>query len=326
MVNSAYLEHHNLTLPLTTDPPGPNNPPKQAVWVIFGVTGHMGRSLAKAALAHGDLVAGAGRTFENTSAEMKGLMADNQDFLGLLCDVRAPKTIQHVLDKTLERWGRIDIVANCSGYGVIGSCEDQEEYDIRNQFETNFMAVFNIIQLALPFFRERQYGRFIIFSSTTATSGTPGLGPYCASKYAVEGLIESLLYEVDCYNIKGILVEPGYIRRDEPCPTTLLSRPSNDVLGPLPSFGHFLVKPASQPYSSASSPAAHARRVIQWLGEEQPTSVRKSAELVWQLGHCLFPPLRLLLGSYAVECTRDRLKYITEEIEEWKHLNFAPNE
>lgn len=299
---------------------------------IFGVTGHMGRSLAKAALAHGDLVAGAGRTFENTSDEMKGLMADNASFLGLLCDVRARRTIQRVFEKTIKQWGRIDIVANCSGYGVIGSCEDQEEYDIRNQFETNFMAVFNIIQLALPHFRERQYGRYIIFSSTTAMSGTPGLGPYCASKYAVEGLIESLLYEVHCYNIKGILVEPGYIRRDELCPTTLSSpapgtpRPPTDVLGPLPSFGHFLVKPASEPYNNASSPAAHARRVIQWLGEEQPTSVRKSAELVWQLGHCQYPPLRLLLGGYAVDCTRDRLKYITEEIEEWKHLNFPANE
>ncbi|KAI5280603.1 hypothetical protein KEM54_003611 [Ascosphaera aggregata] len=296
---------------------------------IFGATGHMGRSLAKVALAHGDLVTGVGRTFENTSAEVKGLMADNENFLGLLCDVRARKTVQRVYDKTLDRWGRIDVVANCSGYGVIGSCEDQEEYDIRNQFETNFMAILNIIQLALPIFRQRQYGRFIIFSSTAGTSGTPGLGPYCASKYAVEGLIESLLYEVECFNIKSILVEPGYIRRDEECSTSQSnSLPkelafSQDLLGPLPSFGHFLVKPASEPYSNASAPAAHARRIIQWLGQVQPTSARKSAELVWQLGHCSFPPLRLLLGSYAVDCTRDKLRYIMEEIERWKHLNFA---
>ncbi|KAI5284288.1 hypothetical protein KEM52_002964, partial [Ascosphaera acerosa] len=198
-------------LPLTTAPPGPNNPPRQAVWLIFGATGHMGRSLTKAAIAHGDLVAGVGRTFENTSAEMQGLLSDNASFLGLLCDVRARQTVEQVFQQTLARWGRVDVVANCSGYGVIGACEDQEEYDIRNQFETNFMGVLHIIQIALPLFRERRYGRFIIFSSSAGTVGTPGLGPFCASKYAVEGLIESLLYEVDCYDIKGILVEPGYI-------------------------------------------------------------------------------------------------------------------
>ena len=62
--------------------------------------------------------------------------------------------------------------------------------------------------------------------------------------------------------------------------------------------------------------------MIQWLGDRQPTSAAKAAELVWQLGHCAFPPLRLLLGTYAVESIRDRLKCITEEIEDWKHLNF----
>ncbi|KAG9879440.1 hypothetical protein KCU94_g21065, partial [Aureobasidium melanogenum] len=60
----------------------------------------------------------------------------------------------------------------------------------------------------------------------------------------------------------------------------------------------------------------------QWLSNQQPTSAVKSAELTWQLGHCSFPPLRLLLGSFAVESIRDRLRCIIEEIEDWKHLSF----
>ena len=63
--------------------------------------------------------------------------------------------------------------------------------------------------------------------------------------------------------------------------------------------------------------------MVQWLGDRQPTSVVKVAELVWQLAHCSFPPLRLLLGSFAVESVRDRLRCVIEEIEDWKFLSFG---
>lgn len=277
----------------------------------------MGRSVVKAALSHGDLVTAVGRTFETSTGDMAHLETEHENCLGLLCDVRSRETVQAVITKSIEHWGRIDIVANCSGYGVIGACEDQAESDIRNQFETNFMGTLNIVQLSLPHFRERCAGRFLIFSSTSGALGVPGLGPYCASKYAVEGLMESMLYEVDSFNIKGTLVEPGHIRRDDEF--TYAQSPTDDHL---PAYGHFLIKSPSEPYSSSNAPASHAKRILQWLGDKQPTSAVKAAELVWQLGHCSFPPLRLLLGSYAVESIRDRLKCITEEIEDWKHLSF----
>ncbi len=123
-----------------------------------------------------------------------------------------------------------------------------------------------------------------------------------------------MLYEIDAFNIKATLVEPGHVRRDD--------QPDAKA-HPLPRFGHFLIKPASEPYAGPTAPAGHAKRMVQWLGERQPTSAVKSAELVWQLAHCSFPPLRLLLGSYAVESVRDRLRSIIEEIEDWKHLNFG---
>ena len=282
----------------------------------------MGRSLVKSALAHNDLVAAVGRTFENSAESMERLQSENRNCLGLLCDVRVKETVKSVIDRTVEHFGRIDIVANCSGYGVIGACEDQEEYDIRNQFETNFTGTLNIVQASLPHFRERRTGRYLIFSSTSGALGVPGLGPYCASKYAVEGLIESMLYEVDCFNIKGTLVEPGHIRRDDNETFPGMPQAGQYLTSPLPAFGHFRIKPASEPYSGPTAPASHARRILQWLGDKQPTSAVKAAELVWQLGHCSYPPLRLVLGSYAVESIRDRLKCITEEIEDWKYLNF----
>jgi len=249
--------------------------------------------------------------FETSQDEMTN---QPENCLGTLCDVRARDSVSRVVQRTLEHFGRIDVIANCSGYGVIGACEDQDEHEIRNQFETNFMGALHIIQESLPYFRQQGAGRYLIFSSTSGALGVPGLGPYCATKYAVEGLIEAMLYETDSFNVKATLVEPGLVRRDEP---DSLANPN-----PLPTWGHFLINPASDGYAQATSPALHAKRMVQWLGDKQPTSAVKCAELVWQLAHCSYPPLRLLLGSYAIESIRDRLRSVTEELEDWKHLNF----
>jgi NAD(P)-dependent dehydrogenase (short-subunit alcohol dehydrogenase family) len=338
----------------------------------------MGRSVTKAALSHGDLVCAVGQSLSDTPATLSSLCPSSSSgantntntnttantnstaddsYLGLLCDVRIRPSVSAALDATLSHFGRIDIIANCSGYGVIGACEDQDEHEIRNQFETNFMGTLNMIQLSLPYFRRRQAGRYLIFSSTSGALGVPGLGPYCATKYAVEGLIESMLYEVDPFGIKVTLVEPGHLRRDDDhgssCPGSTVSSSGvvatsttgqqNNALLPtpmttttaattttglsvnqLPLFGHFKVAKASEPYAGKDAPAAHAQRTLHWMGNQQPTSVVKAAELVWQLGHCRYPPLRLLLGSFAVESIRDRLKSIIEEIEDWKHLSFPP--
>lgn len=269
----------------------------------------MGRSLTRACLNQGDQVLAVGRTYENTLESMQGW---HENCIGTLCDVRVRESVEEAITKGISHFGRVDVIANCSGYGVIGACEDQDESDVRDQFETNFMGTLHILQLSLPYFREQGAGRYLIFSSTSGALGVPGLGPYCATKYAVEALIEAMLYEIDSFNIKATLVEPGLVRRDEP------DWDSNV----LPTWGHFLIKPASDIYSQATSPALHAKRMVTWLGDNQPTSAIKCAELVWQLGHCSYPPLRLLLGSYAIESIRDRLRSITEELEDWKHLHF----
>ncbi|PSN70902.1 NAD(P)-binding protein [Corynespora cassiicola Philippines] len=319
----------NLRLPATCDPPSDVNPHRQASWIltgkVFGATGHMGRSLVRAVLSHGDKCTAVGWTQENSVEQMEKLQDKN--CLALLCDVRVRETVETVIHKSIDHWGNIDIIANCTGYGVIGACEDQDDYDLRNQFTTNFMGTLHIIQLSLPHFRAQNHGRYLIFSSTSGALGVPGLGPYCATKYAVEGLIESMLYEIDIFNIKATLVEPGHVRLDEPddlIPPTTNPTTTGGPAPPKPKrYGHFFVKPSpSAPYATLTSPAGHAKRMVQWLNDRQPVSAVKSAELIWQLGHCSYPPLRLLLGSYAVESIRDRLRSIIEEIEDWKHLSF----
>ena len=309
----------------------------------------------KAALAHGDFVAAVGRTSHDTIANILDMQTITQlsspfdskpktpttkasekattaggegdppsPYLPLLCDVRLRSTVDAAFRTALEYYGRIDIIANCSGYGIIGACEDQLEHEIRDQFQTNFFGTLYIIQASLPYFRERKEGRYLIFSSTAGSLGVPGLGPYCATKYAVEGLVESMLYETAVYNVRAVLVAPGHVRRDDH-PPPFSPTTTNPALR-LPSYGHFLVKPASAAYASPTAPARHAIRVLQWMGDKQPTSAVKLGEVVWQLGHCTYPPLRLFLGAFAVESVRDRMKSVMEEIEDWKHLNFPSEE
>ncbi|KAL9007383.1 MAG: hypothetical protein Q9180_009673, partial [Flavoplaca navasiana] len=303
-------------------------------------------------------------------------------FLPLLCDIRVRSTVEEVIQQSITHWGRIDIIANCTGYGVIGACEDQDEYDIRNQFETNFFGTINILGASLPYFRTRQPyhqpsstsikhepdsersstkspedsehqvsqvgGRYLIFSSTCGALGVPGLGPYSATKHAVEGLIESMLYETHAFNIKATLVELGLRADDSEADPSDKDR--NAVPGSqrgketvtdhpsLSSTTNFQSKPLhpNSPYNTPTSPAAHPRRVLAWLSQttssssntqNQPlTSAARCAEVIWQLGHCSYPPLRLHLGAFAVESVRDRLRCVIEEIEEWRWLGFGEGE
>lgn len=325
----------NVQLPASTDPPTSHHPAKQQTWLIYGATGHVGRSIVNAALSHGDNVCAVGNQTRDTLAGMRSLFSSNTPkYHGLLCDVRLRESVEAVFNKSLDHFHEIDVIAVCTGYGVVGSCEDQDEYEIRNQFEVNFMGTLNIIQSSLAYFREREAGRYLICSSTSGALGVPGLGPFCATKYAVEGLVESMLYEVDQINIKLTLVISGHLRRDDTrqlgpsdSPEQTLNR-NGSAVDPSANkaYNHFRILRPSSHYASPDSPASHAQRIIQWFGENQPTSTLKAAELIWQLGHCSYPPLRFLIGSFAVESIRDRLKSIIEEIEDWKELHFPPVE
>lgn len=327
----------NVSLPSSTDPPSFQHPAIQQTWLIYGATGHVGRSVVNAALNHGDNVCAIGNQLIDNVGAMRNLYAasNTPNYHGMLCDVRRRESVETTFDAALKHFHEIDVIAVCSGYGVVGSCEDQDDYDIRNQFEVNFMGTLNIIQSSLVYFREREAGRYLICSSTSGALGVPGLGPFCATKYAVEGLVESMLYEVDQFNIKLTLVISGHLRRDEmkqlqgPDPSTQTVDSNGTPVNPSVNkmYNHFRILRPSQHYASSDSPASHAYRLIQWMGNNsQPTSTLKAAELIWQLGHCSYPPLRFLIGSFAVDSIRDRLKNIIEEIEDWKELHFPPVE
>ncbi|KAK9461565.1 uncharacterized protein V1516DRAFT_672376 [Lipomyces oligophaga] len=278
-------------------------PPKQQVWLIFGATGTIGQAICRTALERGDVVMACSRHIR-TLVKVPKEWTDRLETAS--CDVRSRQMVKDAVEKTVQRWNRIDVVVVSLSGGVIAPCEEQEEHDVRAQFETNLMGLVHVVQATVPFLRLRNRGRYIVFSSIAGMMGVPGLGPFSGTKWACEGLMESLAYEIEPFGCRVTLVYPGTVEQDE-----MTGKRS-------PSWRHFVIKPMSNDYRG--TPAEYARRMILWISGHRATGVSKIAEIVWELAHCKNPPMRLLMGSESVENMRDKLRQDVEEIEDWKFL------
>jgi len=126
-------------------------------------------------------------------------------------DVTSDKSVSHAIQSILSRSGRIDVLVNNAGYGLVGAFEDLSMDEIRSQFETNFFGVVRVMQSVLPIMRKQKFGILVNISSGAGRFGYPSGSAYVSTKFALEGLSESIAYELDQFGIKVILVEPGVI-------------------------------------------------------------------------------------------------------------------
>ena len=132
----------------------------------------------------------------------------------LLFDVTRQQSIDACLFELRMKAGRLDVLVNNAGIAVGGYFEDQSDAEVREQFETNVFGLMAMTRAALPLMREQGGGRIVNVSSIGGRVGTPGLAPYCATKFAVEGFSEALHHEVGCEGIEVTLVEPGTFPTD----------------------------------------------------------------------------------------------------------------
>lgn len=129
-------------------------------------------------------------------------------------DVTDPKSIQSAVDEVLERWGRIDVLVNNAGYGLIGPFEAADEMQVRRQFDVNVFGLMAVTRAVLPSMREAGCGTLMNISSMAGYSCFPYYSLYHASKWAVEGFSESLRYELEPFGIRVKLIEPGLVKTD----------------------------------------------------------------------------------------------------------------
>ncbi|HTE34685.1 MAG TPA: SDR family NAD(P)-dependent oxidoreductase, partial [Chryseolinea sp.] len=181
------------------------------VWFITGSARGLGRSLTEAVLAKGDLVAATARNPE----QLKDL-ADKYDdcIYPVTLDVTDKTQIAAAVEDTIKRFGRIDVLINNAGFGIIGAAEAYTDEQVSSQLEINLYAPIAITRMVLPYMRRQRSGRILQISSTGGRVGNPGLTIYQAAKFGLGGFSEALAKEVKPLGIFVTSVEPGGLRTD----------------------------------------------------------------------------------------------------------------
>jgi len=240
------------------------------IWFITGAGRGLGKEFAKAALNRGDRVAATARD----PHALDDLVAAHGDgVLPLQLDVTDRGAVDAAVAATVDRFGRLDIVVNNAGYGLFGMVEELTAEQLRDQLDVNLFGVLHVVQAVLPTLRGQGAGHIVQISTIGGVAAFPGLGGYHASKWALEGLSESLAQEVAAFGVKVTLVEPGAFATDWAGSSAVHAKP-------LPQYDEIRAMMAERRSASASSsgkPSAAGAALLEIV--DSPT-----------------PPLRVLFG------------------------------
>jgi len=276
--------------------PDKDDPP---VWFITGCSTGFGREFARAALAHGFRVVATARDPSKLDSLIAGHAARSRA-LGL--DVTSEEQIQHAVAEAEGAFGGIDVLINNAGYGYLAAVEEGEEREIRAMFETNFFGLAAMIRAVLPGMRQRRRGSIVNIASVGGIVGFPGSGYYAATKFAVEGLSESLAREVEPLGIHVLLVEPGPFRTDW-AGRSLRQSP------------HYI--------ADYEQTADSRRREISGYSGKQLGDPMRAAEAVIKAVESANPPHHLVLGREGYDNVGQQLRSILKEIKVWRALGLS---
>jgi NAD(P)-dependent dehydrogenase (short-subunit alcohol dehydrogenase family) len=269
---------------------------KSRVWFITGASRGFGALIAKDALDRGDKVIATAR---NPKVVIETL-GNHPNLLALQLDVTNETASIEAAKEAIDRFSQIDILVNNAGYGLLGAVEESGDQEVKDLFNTNVFGLLNVIRAVVPYMRKQGSGHIINISSIGGYASYPGWGAYCATKFAVEALTESLAYELEPFGVKATTVEPGFFRTDFLDSTSLVSTEK--------SFPEYAATVGAMRDFAAS--ANHA----------QPGDPTKLSKAIMKLVDSKEPPLRLPLGSDTVHKITEKNQFVQKELETWKHL------
>ena len=273
----------------------------QQVWFITGASKGLGLELVNQLLRQGHRVAATSRQITDLR---RAVGIESVDFLPLAVDLTMETSVGAAIQATIRQFGRIDVVVNNAGYGQLGSLEELTDRESRANFEVNVFGMLNVIRQVMPQLRNQQSGHIINLSSVGGITGNfPGWGIYCATKFAVEGLSESLAAEAAPFGIKVTIVEPGYFR------TEFLS--SGSLLVPQGQLEAYTLVRQSE--------AVHQEQIE----GNQPGDPAKAAAAMIQIAAAANPPLHLLLGQDAYDMATQKINALQADMKQWKALTLA---
>ena len=177
------------------------------VWFITGAGRGMGIDIAKAALAAGHAVVATGRDADR----VRDAIGEHDDLLAVALDITDQDAADAAAQAAVERFGRIDVLVNNAGNFYAGFFEEISPEQYRRQMETNFFGPLNVTRAILPIMRKQRSGHVITISSTAGLVGVDFCSAYSASKFALEGWMETLAFDVEPYGITTTVVEPGLL-------------------------------------------------------------------------------------------------------------------
>ncbi|GAA4640444.1 SDR family NAD(P)-dependent oxidoreductase [Actinoallomurus vinaceus] len=181
-----------------------------AVWLVTGASRGIGAEIARAAVGNGDAVAVAVRNPDRLPDDLK----NSSNVLPLALDVTRTEDIPAAVGEVVSRFGRIDVLVNNAGRGLLGAVEEITDAEARSLFDLNVFGLINMTRAVLPVMRRQGSGKIVNIGSRSGFEGEPGVGLYSASKFAVAGISEALAAELEPFGIQAMAVEPGVFRTD----------------------------------------------------------------------------------------------------------------
>jgi len=270
------------------------------IWLITGAGRGFGKEFAQAALSRGDKVAATVRKL----GDVDDLVREFGDaVLPLELDVTDRARAFAAVQQANTHFGRLDVVVNNAGYGLFGAVEEITEQQLRDQLEVNLFGVLHLTQAALPILREQRSGHIVQISTVGGVAAFPHLGGYHASKWALEGLSESLAQEVAPFGIKVTLVEPGGFATDWSGSSAVHAEPQAQY----DALRQGMAERSKQmPPNLTGDPVAAGPALLDIVDADEP-------------------PLRVFFGTVPTMMVPDLYKSRLDTWEQWKHVAIAAN-
>jgi len=275
------------------------------VWLITGCSTGFGRELAKLVLARGWRAVVTARD----ASKVADIAAAHGDrVLVMPLDVTRRAQIDEVVAATKNKFGRIDVLVNNAGYGYLAAIEEGEDEAVRAMFETNVFGLIDMTKAVLPIMRAQRSGLIVNVSSIGGLTSQAATGYYHGTKYAVEGISESLAAELKPLGIGVLIVEPSAFRTNWAGPS---------------------IKQSATRIDAYAATAGERRKVVENRSGKQPGDPVRGAQAIIDAALSDAPPLRLLLGKAALGLARKKLDSMRGDFDAWESTtlgaDFPPN-
>ncbi|MEV4170728.1 SDR family NAD(P)-dependent oxidoreductase [Nonomuraea sp. NPDC049709] len=271
-----------------------------ATWFITGASRGLGAEIARTALARGDNVVIAVRD----PARVPDDLAKADHVLTVALDVTDSPAIPAAVQAAVDRFGRIDVLVNNAGRGLLGALEEISDAEARSLFDLNVFGLIDMTRAVLPIMRRQGSGKLVHIGSRSGFEGEPGVSVYSASKFAVAGISEALSKELAPFGIQSMVVEPGVLRTDF-LDASSLSVPAGRI---------------------AAYDGTPAHVTLEWAGTANHTQLGdpvKGAALIYEVTGQDSLPVHLYLGPDTLERLQAKLEQIEQDLAPWRAKSAA---